>query len=125
MTYIQEVDRAIARLRRRAREADPPPWEGTLDRHRGGVHQLGAWSEKSEGYVAEAVSGRDTLAYLCLMDPRVGEAVADLMVALRADLERDLDVEDGHDACPPEECSAASLVVLARRLNRDLPGVEV
>lgn len=119
-TYAEEIERARNGLRSLLAEATQPPWERVTDRHQGGTTTYGVWSEE-EGRYAAAVSDREAdAAYIRVMDPETGAAVADLLDVFLQTLPEELNTSVGHEACPVERCHIAAAVALARRVNRAL-----
>lgn len=118
-TYRMEMDLASIRLERAASDTPAPPWDRITDVHRPGIVSHSLWSDTSHRYVAETLGRREDGAYLQLMDSAAGLLVAALLKSFVLD-DDELNQTDGHERCAVGECQIASVVALARYLNREL-----
>lgn len=117
-TYRMEIDLAFIRLERAASDTPAPPWERITDTHAPGLTSHSLWSDTSHRYVAETLGRREDGAYLQLMDSAAGLLVAALLKSFIAD-DRELNQTDGHERCTVGACQIASVVAVARYLNRE------
>lgn len=115
-TYTEEIRTAVARLQGVAAGASSPPWEAFASSEHPEDSEDGVWSERDETHVCELMQNPGDAVYIGLMDPICGLFVAELLSSF---LETDLDQEAGHESCPIGECQIASVVALARYINRE------